>query len=290
MTLSLRNALQEALGKFAREVLIHTYATTGRGVYEWAIENYLIRVVLPDEVGTKASHESIPFTLLYGGNSIGVGYFNIKEAPYATISELPRDEFLSELSSLLTRHVAAGKFINPQEIFKGRMSSFVGRFIAAFCNQMGTGTYEFPLRGYVLRVISNDRGEFGRSPFFIINDRTEVCAGSFRVTNPTEMDFNTLPPERIAVELNQILLQFFATAIPAEKESALSTESQPMAPTAEPEMLLNNMNDINDHWIEWYRAENPGTSYSKAVHAALTHINGEAKKFRIIIEKYSLRT
>jgi hypothetical protein len=53
-------------------------------------------------------------------------------------------------------------------------------------------------------------------------------------------------------------------------------------------MLLTNMTDINDEWIEWYRQENPGTSYAKAIHTALAQMTEEYRKLKAVVDKYSI--
>lgn len=68
----------------------------------------------------------------------------------------------------------------------------------------------------------------------------------------------------------------------------LMSESRGVVQSPEPPMILTNMADINDEWIEWFRKDNPGTSYAKAVHSALAQIDLEVKNYKKILDKYSI--
>lgn len=170
-----------------------------------------------------------------------------------------------------------------QTTFQDLMEQFNRVVIAPTRAEHGPGTYQWPLDGYTLEVVFPEKAGDWLVPFrFFIGSTGPLALGCFDTQMLAVPGFEHPPLEHLrnlTSALSMILMN---------RSGPVPLDSTDLGP--EPAMILTNMNDINDEWVEWYRRENPGTSYSKAVHAALTHMNSEVKKFKIIIEKYSIRT
>lgn len=170
-----------------------------------------------------------------------------------------------------------------QTTFQDLMEQFNRVVVAPARAEQGPGKYQWSLDTYTLEVVFPEKLADYLVPFRIfIGNTGPLALGAFDTHTLVVPGFQHPAMEHLRV------LTTAMSMILTERSGSVPLDSTDLGP--EPAMILTNMNDINDEWVEWYRRENPGTSYSKAVHAALTHMNSEVKKFKIIIEKYSIRT
>lgn len=143
------------------------------------------------------------------------------------------------------------------------------------------GKYQWPLGDYTLEVDFPESKDTILIPFTIFLGKSGSLARGWFNTSTWEVVDLVCGQSIDAIGIYDSLSRMLETNEPM---SVAYEEAQ----LPEPPMVLitNNTPDISDEWVQWFRERNPGTSYAKAVHVALTHMNAEARKLKTITDRY----
>lgn len=166
--------------------------------------------------------------------------------------------------------------------FRGLLQQINLHLIVPTRDAQPPGKYQWPVGPYTLDVGFPDNAKDPTVVLAILNDadkQVSVCS------------LDTITPSVHAIsypssyEITQLIFCF--------KELLGSIESYRNRCTGqiaqvEPPMVVvtNNTPDINDDWVKWFCGRNPGTSYAKAIHVAITHMNTEIRKLKTITDRY----
>lgn len=169
-----------------------------------------------------------------------------------------------------------------QATFKNMLDQVNRLLVKPARAEQPAGKYQWPLGDFTLEVGFSDDPADAIVPFTISHfESGRVCRGWFDVKalKISELDYPS--PTNLAY-----LCLSITAMLQDVKEPTVDLVAHPYG--VEPPMILTNMADINDEWIGWFRKDNPGTSYAKAVHAALARIDLEMKNYKKIIDKYAI--
>lgn len=285
-------AVNIAFDRFAQHVVWPTYNKNGKGLYEFPVKEYVISVNIdegfPDNVGLK---------ILFGNKlEVASGHINFNGSFKATVTEHTTVHHLPALADHLTGMLDRGEFdeaspsvgvteVMYQATFKDLLQKFNRLIVVPAYKQLPSGEYQWPIGEYTLAVILPESPKTTVIPFTIfINKSTTLSRGYFD-TGSFEVTELICPPlghaETILFPLSE-LVKTNDTEEMSPAWEASQVEEPPMV------LITNNTPDISDEWVTWFCKRNPGTSYAKAIHAALTHLSTEARKLKAIVDKYSI--
>lgn len=283
--------INEVFLRLAREVIIRTFQKQGPGTYDYHAHNYKISVVndngFPNDVPVKIFFE----------NKLEVAKGSINfQLSVAKISALTDNHHLLALAGILQGMLDRGEFtegkpsvgvteVMYQATFKDLLQKFNRLIVVPAYKQLPGGEYQWPIGEYTLAVILPESPKTTVIPFTIfINKATTFSRGYFDM-NSFEVTELICPPlghaETILLPLSE-LVRTNDTEEMSPAWEASQAEEPPMV------LITNNTPDISDEWVTWFCKRNPGTSYAKAIHAALTHLTTEARKLKAIVDKYSI--
>lgn len=285
-------AINQAFVRFAREVVTHTFVKKeGNGTYDYHAQGYKIRIV--KDAGFPGD---VPVTIFFQDSiEVASGHLCLADQCDAKITPQLGDH-LSSIASVLTGMLDRGEFAahgGPQDknslvesmfdaSFKSMLTKFNRLIVSPARQAHPPGKYQWPMGNYTLEVDFPESSEMACVPFTVfLTESGSLARGTF---NTTTWDVTDI----VCGQSLHAIGIFDAVSRMVDTNESMSPSWETSRAT-EPQMLLNNIADINDEWVDWFRKENPGTSYAKAVNAALTYMNTEVKKFKAIIDKYNFR-
>lgn len=284
-------AVNHAFIRFAREVVTHTFVKKeGNGTYDYHAQGYKIRVVKDAGFPT-----NVPVTIFFQDNiEVASGHLNLIDQCDAKITQQLGDHLLS-IADVVQGMLDRGEFAahgGPRDKsslveimfdanFKSVLTKFNRMIISPARRENPAGKYQWPLNDYTIEVEFPESVAKDFTPFTIfLTERTPLARGMFN-TNSGEVTDLVCGQSDHGIGIFEALCRMVDTWEPMP-------QAWETAQLSEPPMILTNMADINDEWIEWFRKDNPGTSYAKAVHAALAQIDLEMKNCKKILDKYAI--
>lgn len=287
-------AVNIAFDRFGQHVVYPTYKKNGKGLYEFPVKDYVISVLIddgfPDNVGVR---------VLFGNKlEVASGHFNFNSSFKATVTEHSTVHHLPALADQLTGMFDRGEFATHGHALD-KQTPVDGMFArAAYANILGTfnrsivsparqnnppGKYQWPVGEYTLEVDFPESSVIDVIPFTIFRDKSgSLGGGGFNTFNWTATNLVLPPPNHVMMFLDALSKMVDTNEPMSEAWEAAQVEEPPMV------LITNNTPDISDEWVTWFCKRNPGTSYAKAIHAALTHLTTEARKLKAIVDKYSI--
>lgn len=291
---ALHAALQELLNRFAKDVVSSMYKKGAIGAFEWPIQDFTIRIDIIDG----GPPNRVPFVLLHDGILTEYnGTFEILESPVATFSGWSSSglitEFLNSLSVMFVRgelgEIApkAQYNLKPEDVgaFKTLLEKFNRTVLSPARQAHPSGKYQWPLGDYTLEVDFPESVEVATIPFTIFRDKSGSLSRGLFNTNTWEVT------DLVCPQLEHVSNIFFSLSPMVVTSEPMSGSQETRAGTEPPMIVItNNTPDISDEWVKWFCERNPGTSYAKAIHAAITHMNAEARKLKTITDRYANRS
>ena len=289
---AVQTLINQAFVRFARDVVTHTFVKKeGHGTYDYHAQGYKIRIVKDDGFPV-----DVPVTIFFQDSiEVASGRLNLIDQCEAKITSQLGDH-LSTIAAILHGMLDRGEFtvgkpsVGVAEVmyratFKDLLQKFNRLIVAPAYKQLPSGEYQWPIGEYTLAVILPESPKTTVIPFTIfINKSTTFSRGYFDMTS-FEVTELICPPvghaETILLPLSE-LVRVNDTEEMSPAWEASQAEEPPMV------LITNNTPDISDEWVTWFCKRNPGTSYAKAIHAALTHLTTEARKLKAIVDKYSI--
>lgn len=290
-TTALQNLITDAFVRFARDVVTQTFANEGQGTYNYHAQKYKISVV--KDAGFPGV---VPIKIFFQGNlEVASGQLSLIDRCEAKITSQLGDH-LSTISATLHGMLDRGEFNGIHGYTREKTTPVDGMFDTAFKNVLTkfnrmiispargdnpAGKYQWPLNDYTLEVEFPDSSEKDFIPFTIFRiERAPLARGMFN-TSSWEVTDLVCDQSNHGIGIFDALSRMVDTWEPMP-------QAWETAQLSEPPMILTNMADINDEWVDWFRKENPGTSYAKAIHTALTHLTAESRKLKAIVDKYAI--
>lgn len=286
-------AVNIAFDRFAQHVVYPTYKKDGKGLYDFPVKNYVISVNIdagfPDNVGLK---------ILFGDKlEVASGQINFNNSLKATVKEHSTTHHLFTLADHLTGMLDRGEFAaygngldknTPEDgmfvaTYKNLVEKFNRAIVSPARQNNPPGKYQWSVGEYTLEVDFPESSVIDVIPFTIFRDKSgSLGGGGFNTADWSATNLVLPPPNHVMMFLDAL--------------SRMVGDGEPMSPAweesqvEEPPMVLitNNTPDISDEWVNWFCKRNPGTSYAKAIHVALTHLTTEARKIKVIVDKYSI--
>lgn len=178
-----------------------------------------------------------------------------------------------------------------RELFQETLNSFGQRVIPQTYKAVTAGTYEWPIgTEYAIRVVFPDPSDLPTptaAPFTLTCKTSMVGVGHFDLRSSGEAHINEMPSNHHINEMVHDIKIMLARDEIRPLNEAGQPQSENQYHHAAPAMLMNDFTDLNDEWVEWYRKQNVGASYAKAVHVGLGLIRQESKKLRSLVDKYT---
>lgn len=292
-TTALQNLITHAFLRFARDVVARTLAKGEQGTYNYHAQEYTISVV--KDAGFP---NNVPIKIFFQDNlEVASGHLGLLDRCSAKItSEL--GDHLSMISATLNGMLDRGEFDGiygytrektaPLDAmldagFKNALTKFNRMIVSPAQQAHPAGKYQWPLGDYTLEVDFPESKDVNLIPFTIfLAESGSLARGGFNTSTWEIVDLvcgQSIHAIGIYDSLSRMLETKFHTF-------GMDSEEQ----LSEPPMVLitNNTPDISDEWVKWFCERNPGTSYAKAIHAALTHLTTEARKLKAIVDKYAI--
>jgi len=288
---ALQNLITDAFVRFARDVVTQTFAKEEQGTYNYHAQKYKISVV--KDAGFP---NDVPIKIFFQSNlEVANGRLSLVDRCSAKITSQVGDH-LSTISATLHGMLDRGEFdgihgytrekMAPVDgmldtFFKTVLTKFNRMIVSPAQQAHPAGKYQWPLGDYTLEVDFPESKDVILIPFTIFLAKSGSLARGIFNTSTWEVDGLVCGQSIHAIEIYDSLSRMVETNEPM---SAAYEEAQ----LSEPPMvsITNNTPDISDEWVQWFRECNPGASYAKAVHVAITHMNAEARKLKTITDRY----
>lgn len=292
MSTTLQTTINDAFVRFGREVVTRTYAKEGQGTYDYPAQDYVIRVVIGD---LKFLSDVSVKVFFRGDLEVITGKLSFVPPYSAKVEPVGVPTYLSAFAGILHGMLDRGEFAfnglaldnrEPTEKmfdveFKNTLEKFNRVIVSPARQDNPPGKYQWPVGEYTLEVDFPVSSVKDFIPFTIFRDGSGSLGGGEFNTFDRSVTNLVFPRPNHVVAFLDALSRMVDDGEPMSKAWEL-------ARAVEPPMILTNMADINDEWVEWFRKDNPGTSYAKAVHAALAQIDLEMKSYKKILDKYAI--
>lgn len=282
----MREMLNTNLRRFSVAKLKELYSQRGHGIHDVYFDKFMLRITFPNFPGASIA----PLNIFYEQTVLATGRFDLSYPDVVNLEAYPSLKDGNRFNELLTKYLLELPVMSTDVVgndilkvdFKGILQQVNLYLVAPTRGTQPPGNYQWPVGDFLLDVRFPNNPNDPAVPLALLRDGDKRIASCLLDTAAHSVHDIEYPSVDDMIFLGLHLKELLG-GVESYRDKDITRIQEP-----EPPMILTNMADINDEWIEWFRKDNPGTSYAKAVHAALAQIDLEVKNRKKILDKYAI--